>query len=151
MRIDVQVRRMELADVDEIMKVELDAFTTPWTRQAFVNELSSNQFAHYLVAETEEGIIGYIGCWIIIDEGHVTNIALLSSHRGKGIGNLLLKSMMEYSKILGAKKLTLEVRLSNEVAINLYKKNGFQNGGIRKNYYTDNQEDARVMWVNLDE
>ena len=151
MEIDVKVRRMGLVDVDKVMKVELDAFTVPWTRKAFVNELLSNQFAYYFVAETNKEIIGYIGSWIVVDEAQVTNIAILSTYRGHGIGDLLLKAMLEYAKILGVKKFTLEVRVSNEVAINLYKKNGFQNGGIRKKYYTDNQEDARVMWVNLDE
>ena len=151
MEIDVKVRRMGLVDVDKVMKVELDAFTVPWTRKAFVNELLSNQFAYYFVAETNKEIIGYIGSWIVVDEAQVTKIAILSTYRGHGIGDLLLKAMLEYAKILGVKKFTLEVRVSNEVAINLYKKNGFQNGGIRKKYYTDNQEDARVMWVNLDE
>lgn len=148
---NVEIRFMEMKDLDGVMAVEKDAFTTPWTKSAFVSELSNNRFAYYFVAEVDQQIVAYAGVWIIIDEAHITNIAVHSSYRRKGIGDLLLKNTMELAKILGAKTLTLEVRVSNDSAKNLYLKNGFQYGGIRKNYYTDNLEDAQIMWVNLDE
>ncbi|MDG5785864.1 ribosomal protein S18-alanine N-acetyltransferase [Evansella sp. AB-P1] len=147
---EVQIRLMEIDDLDQVMEVEHDSFTSPWSRAAFVNELTTNQFAYYLVAEIDKRIVGYIGVWIIVDEGHITNIAVHSNYRRKGIGDLLLKGAIELGKTLGATKLTLEVRVSNIRAQNMYKKNGFQYGGIRKRYYTDNQEDARIMWVGLE-
>lgn len=148
---DVNIRFMELADVDAVMEVEKDAFPTPWTKSAFINELTANRFAYYFVAEVDGKVVAYIGVWIIVDEAHITNIAVHSSYRRRGIGDLLIKNTKELAKMLGAKKLTLEVRISNDTAKRLYLKNGFQYGGIRKNYYTDNQEDAQIMWVNLDE
>ncbi|MFA9558497.1 ribosomal protein S18-alanine N-acetyltransferase [Evansella sp. AB-rgal1] len=146
---DVQIRLMQIDDLDQIMEVELDAFTSPWSRGAFINELTSNQFAYYIVAVIDNRIVGYSGVWVIVDEAHITNIAVHSSCRRKGIGEILLKGSLELSKTLGAKKATLEVRVSNDPAKRLYMKHGFENGGIRKNYYTDNQEDAQIMWVGL--
>ena len=87
--------------------------------------------------------------WIILDECHITNIAVLPGYRGKKIGEQLMYHMMRVMMAMGAKRATLEVRVSNIVAQNLYRKFGFMNGGIRKAYYTDNNEDALVMWVNL--
>ncbi|PGS50510.1 ribosomal protein S18-alanine N-acetyltransferase [Bacillus sp. AFS041924] len=145
----VAFRKMNEEDLDQIMEIEKKSFATPWTYDAFYNELYSNQFANYIIAEVDETIIGYCGLWVIIDEGHITNIAILPDYRGKGLGEKLLRAVMETAKGLGAETLTLEVRVSNDVAKGLYRKLGFQDGGIRKSYYTDNYEDALVMWVNL--
>ncbi|MDQ0247873.1 ribosomal-protein-alanine N-acetyltransferase [Bacillus fengqiuensis] len=145
----VTFRFMEMKDIDRILLIERLSFTIPWSREAFYNELTHNQYAHYLVMEEEENIIGYCGLWIVLDEAHVTNIALLPDYRGKGLGTGLLRKAMIEAKELGALTMTLEVRVSNYVAQSLYRKLGFENGGIRKNYYSDNQEDALVMWVKL--
>lgn len=145
----VTFRFMEMKDIDQILLIERLSFTIPWSREAFYNELTHNQYAHYLVMEEEEVIIGYCGLWIVLDEAHVTNIALLPDYRGKGLGTGLLRKAMIEAKELGALTMTLEVRVSNHVAQSLYRKLGFKNGGIRKNYYSDNQEDALVMWVKL--
>ncbi|MGG0717585.1 ribosomal protein S18-alanine N-acetyltransferase [Robertmurraya massiliosenegalensis] len=142
-------REMEEKDIDQIMIIENQSFTTPWSRESFENELTKNRFALYTVLEDEEGVFGYCGVWIIIDEAHITNIALLPKYRGRKLGEALLKKVMEIAREKGAKTMTLEVRVSNHIAQSLYRKLGFQNGGIRKNYYTDNQEDGLVMWVNL--
>ncbi|UTR08742.1 ribosomal protein S18-alanine N-acetyltransferase [Evansella sp. LMS18] len=147
---EVEIRFMDLEDLDQVMEVEHNCFPSPWSRGAFVNELGSNQFAYYLVALSGERIIGYIGVWIIIDEAHITNVAVHSDFRKQGVGEKLLQSSMALAKTLGAKKITLEVRVSNEPAKIMYSKFGFENGGIRKNYYTDNQEDAQIMWVVLE-
>ena len=147
---EVNIRFMDLEDLDQVMEVEKNCFPTPWSRGAFQSELTTNQFAYYLIAVSGERVVGYIGVWIIIDEAHITNIAVHSDARNQGIGNNLLRAVMEFSKTLGAKKLTLEVRVTNESAKSMYIKNGFINGGIRKNYYTDNQEDAQIMWVVLE-
>lgn len=145
------VRLMTADDVDGVYKVEVDAFSVPWTKEAFENEVLLNQFAYYLVAEHEGEIVGYCGVWIIMDEAHITNIAVHQSKRGLGIGDALMRHVLELSLTYGALTMTLEVRTSNHLAQNLYRKYGFEAGGIRKNYYTDNQEDALVMWVNLKE
>jgi [ribosomal protein S18]-alanine N-acetyltransferase len=142
-------RFMREDDIDQVMIVERQSFTLPWSREAFYNELYNNQFAKYLVLEDNGKIAGYCGAWIVIDEAHITNIAVLPEYRGKKLGEALLVKMMELSKSMGVIRMTLEVRVTNEVAQSLYKKLGFQKGGIRKNYYTDNQEDAYVMWVNI--
>lgn len=142
-------RAMVEKDIDQIVKIENESFTTPWSRESFENELKKNQFALYTVLEDEDEVFGYCGVWIIVDEAHITNIALLPKYRGKKLGEALLRKVMESAREKGAKTMTLEVRVTNDIAQSLYRKLGFQNGGIRKNYYTDNQEDALVMWVNL--
>lgn len=142
-------RYMKEEDIDQILEVEQASFTTPWSREAFYNEIYNNKFAVYLVLEEDEKIVGYCGAWIVIDEAHVTNVAVLPEYRGKKLGEALLRKMMTVAMDMGARSMTLEVRVTNHVAQSLYRKLGFQNGGIRKNYYSDNQEDALVMWVNL--
>ncbi|WHY00973.1 ribosomal protein S18-alanine N-acetyltransferase [Neobacillus sp. DY30] len=142
-------RYMKEEDIDQILEVEHASFATPWSRDAFYNEIYNNKFAVYIVLEEDEKIIGYVGAWVVIDEAHVTNLAILPSYRGKKLGEALLRKMMTVAKDMGARSMTLEVRVTNNVAQSLYRKLGFQNGGIRKNYYTDNQEDALVMWVNI--
>ena len=141
---DVIIRRMTMADVDGVAAVEAATFPTPWSRDAFASEMK-NVAARYLVAEKDGVIIGYAGAWIIIDESHITNIAVLSDHRGQGIGRRLTESLMQYLSNLGAAYATLEVRKSNEVAQNLYKSLGFIKLGVRKRYYEDNGEDALIM------
>ncbi len=144
-------RFMAEEDIDQVLVIEHKSFTLPWSRDAFINELTKNQFAVYLVLEDDGAVIGYCGAWIVVDEAHVTNIAVLPEYRGKKLGEALMKKMMEAAKELGAVTMTLEARVTNIAAQSLYRKLGFQNGAIRKNYYTDNQEDAIVMWVKLDE
>jgi [ribosomal protein S18]-alanine N-acetyltransferase len=142
-------RYMKEEDIDQILEVEHASFATPWSRDAFYNEIYNNKFAVYIVLEEDQRIIGYCGAWVVIDEAHVTNVAVLPSFRGRKLGEALLQKMMSVAKDMGAKSMTLEVRVTNLVAQSLYRKLGFQNGGIRKNYYSDNQEDALVMWVNI--
>lgn len=142
-------RYMREEDLDQIMEVEHASFTTPWSREAFYNELFNNKFAVYLVLEMDNRVVGYCGVWIVIDEAHVTNVAVLPAYRGRKLGEALLSKLMSIAREMGARSMTLEVRVTNHVAQSLYRKLGFQNGGIRKSYYSDNQEDALVMWVNL--
>jgi [ribosomal protein S18]-alanine N-acetyltransferase len=142
-------RYMKEEDIDQILEVEHASFATPWSREAFFNEIHNNKFAVYIVLEEDQKIIGYCGAWVVIDEAHVTNVAVLPAYRGRKLGEALLRKMMSVAKDMGARSMTLEVRVTNHVAQSLYRKLGFQNGGIRKNYYSDNQEDALVMWVNI--
>ncbi|NRD77621.1 ribosomal protein S18-alanine N-acetyltransferase [Bacillus sp. BRMEA1] len=142
-------RFMREEDIDQVLEVEHASFTLPWSREAFYNELHNNKFAVYIVLEHEERIIGYCGMWMVIDEAHVTNVAILPEYRGRKLGDAMMNRLMSLAREMGAKSMTLEVRVSNVIAQSLYRKMGFQNGGIRKNYYSDNLEDALVMWVNL--
>ncbi|MCM3588679.1 ribosomal protein S18-alanine N-acetyltransferase [Mesobacillus maritimus] len=145
----IAFRRMETEDIDRIYEIETKSFTTPWSREAFYNELTKNRFALYTVIEVDDQVVGYCGAWFIVDEVHITNIALLPEYRGMKLGEALLVKVMDMVREMGAKTMTLEVRVSNNRAQSLYRKLGFKDGAIRKNYYTDDMEDALVMWVNL--
>lgn len=142
-------RAMTMADIPPIVEIELEAFSSPWTTEAFTNELINNLFARYLVMEYRGEIIGYGGMWVIMDEAHVTNIAVRSDFRGQGLGHRLLFELQRTAVFFGAVKMTLEVRVSNEIAQRLYRKFGFEPSGIRPRYYSDN-EDALIMWAELD-
>ena len=141
---EVIIRRMTMADVDGVAAVEAATFPTPWSRDAFVSEMK-NVAARYLVAEKDGAIIGFAGAWIILDESHITNIAVLKDFRGQKIGRRLTEGLLQYLSNLGAAYVTLEVRKSNEVAQSLYKSLGFIRLGVRKRYYEDNGEDALIM------
>lgn len=141
---EIIIRRMTMADVDGVAAVEAATFPTPWSRDAFASEMK-NVAARYLVAEQDGRVIGFAGAWIILDESHITNIAVYKEERGQGIGRKLTEGLMQYLSNLGAAYATLEVRKSNEVAQNLYKSLGFIKLGVRKRYYEDNGEDALIM------
>lgn len=145
----IRIRYMTLEDISAVLDVEHQTFAMPWTASAFYYELTSNRFAAYFVAEADQQVIGYCGCWVVIDESQITNVALLPEYRGKSIGEALMRTSMQYARMRGGRRMSLEVRQSNERAQNLYNKLGFTAGGIRENYYTNNQEDALVMWVRL--
>ena len=142
-------RLMNIDDIDEVMHVEHQSFTLPWSREAFYNEIIQNKFAIYTVVEVDEKVVGYCGVWVVTDQAHITNIAILPEYRGRKLGEALMRQVMDLSQEKGAESMTLEVRVTNSVAQSLYRKLGFQGGAIRKRYYTDNQEDALVMWVNF--
>lgn len=144
-----KIRKMQREDIDEVYEIELLSFSTPWSKESLYYELEQNLFAKYLVVECEEKVIAYCGLWVIMDDAQITNIAVHPDFRGMKIGEGLLTFSLQLSKEMGAKRLSLEVRVSNHIAQSLYTKLGFEAGGIRKRYYTDNQEDALIMWVNL--
>ncbi|MFD0717256.1 ribosomal protein S18-alanine N-acetyltransferase [Paenibacillus sp. GCM10027626] len=144
------LRNMTLADVSAIVAIEEEAFTSPWTEEAFVKELTQNHFARYMVMVDDGEIIGYGGMWVIIDEAHVTNIALRPAYRGRGLGDRLLSELQQAAVKSGAARMTLEVRASNEIAQRLYRKKGFEAAGVRPGYYSDNMEDAIIMWAQLE-
>ncbi|AJY73932.1 ribosomal protein S18-alanine N-acetyltransferase [Paenibacillus beijingensis] len=145
----LEFRGMKLEDVAAIAAIEQEAFESPWTKEAFVNELTNNHFARYLVMVKDGEIIGYSGMWVIIDEAHVTNIAVRSDYQGQKLGQRLMSELQKVAVFCGARKMTLEVRVSNERAQRLYRKFGFEPSGIRPGYYTDNGEDALIMWAEL--
>ena len=138
------IRRMTVDDIDAVAAIEAATFPTPWSRDAFASEMR-NVAARYLVAEMDGAVVGFAGAWIILDESHITNIAVLREHRGQGIGRLLTAGLLQYLSNLGAAYATLEVRRSNTVAQSLYESLGFIRLGVRKQYYEDNREDALIM------
>lgn len=146
---DVVIRKMEITDVDDVITVEKASFATSWTADIFYQEITENKYAHYYVLELDGDIIGYAGAWIVFEDAQITNIAIKPEYRGRKLGEKLFQFMLQLAIKEGAARLSLEVRLSNIIAQRLYRKFGLVPGGIRKNYYTDNNEDAIVMWVNF--
>jgi ribosomal-protein-alanine N-acetyltransferase len=143
----LKIRPMCVEDLEDVITIENLSFDIPWSRNSFLNELLENERAVYLVAKNEfEQVVGYIGMWIIFDEGHITNLAVHPKFRRHGAGNLLLSGLTDYGQREGVKYLTLEVRRSNESAQKLYYKHGFVHMGVRRKYYLDNNEDALIMW-----
>ncbi|MBS4179608.1 ribosomal protein S18-alanine N-acetyltransferase [Lederbergia citrea] len=146
---DITFRFATEDDIERLVDIEQKSFTVPWPAEAFYNDITNNRFAVYVMLECDGEVAGYCGVWLVMDEAHITNIAILPEYRGRKLGESLLRKMMSLAKEGGANTMTLEVRVSNTPARSLYQKLGFREGGIRKNYYSDNQEDAIVMWVKL--
>ena len=142
----ITVRPMVMTDVDGVMAVEQDSFLTPWSRSAFEEELAQNRLARYIVAVENDEIVGYAGTWLVINEAHVTNVAVSGQRRREGIGRLLMQKLMELARDNDMESMTLEVRVSNAAARHLYEQLGFVEAGIRKNYYSETKEDALILW-----
>ena len=142
---NISITLMEECDLEAVLEVSSLSLKESWSKESFKKELS-NPLAKYLVAKGNNKVIGFAGVWTIVDEGHITNIAVHPNFRKKGIGSILLSSLIEHCKNWGCNSLTLEVRASNTPAQNLYKKYNFKEEGIRKKYYKDNNEDAIIMW-----
>ena len=140
------VRRAEERDVDRIAELEIQCFTTPWTREAVYQDVVENKRALYIVAEVEGIVVGYAGIWSIIDEGHITNVAVAPEFRKLHIGSAIISVLLDVTQKAGVERHTLEVRRGNEAAIRLYEKYGFKVQGERKGYYEDTGEDALIMW-----
>ncbi len=133
-------------DAKRIAEIDLLCFSMPWSKESLEEDIAENEKAVYIVAEEEERIAGYAGMWITLDEAHITNVAVHPKFRGRGIGTNLMVALLRLAKRYGAVHQTLEVRVSNKVAISLYEGLGFEGVGVRKSYYLDNNEDALIMW-----
>jgi len=142
---DTVIRFMRLKDVDAVAAIEEATFARPWSAESFRQELTRNAVARYLVAEEDGRILGYAGAWVILDESHITNIAVREDARGRGLGKRLTAELLQILSNLGAGYATLEVRVSNTRAQSLYRSLGFVSVGKRKRYYEDNGEDAYLM------
>lgn len=137
---------MTLADVDAVHEIECACFKTPWSRDSFIHEITENQCARYVVVREDGRAIAYAGVWFILDEGHITNIAVHPDKRGMGYGEMVTRAMIQLAADSGMSVMTLEVRRSNEIAQKLYHKMGFIDVGYRKKYY-ENTEDALIMFL----
>lgn len=139
------VEPMRAEDIPAVHAIESASFPTPWPPYAFRGELETNRMAHYLVVRAGERVVGYAGIWLMVDEAHVTTFAVLPAYRRRGIGGRLLSELIELAADLGARVVTLEVRLSNAGARQLYQRFGFRPLGVRPRYYSDNGEDALIL------
>ena len=140
------VEPMQKSDVVAVMRIEKQCYPYPWQETAYYTELN-NRSATYLVARRSGEVAGFAGMWIVMDEAHITTLAVEPTLRNQRIGELLLNELLSAAVIIGASHATLEVRESNSIAQKLYQKYGFREAAIRRNYYTDNQENAIVMWA----
>jgi len=146
--IDLKISKMKPADLDEVMEIEEDAFTMSWSRWMFEREVINTDRSHFLVARSNSELVGYIGFWMAMnDEAHIVTIAVRDDLRCKGIGSVLMASALVLAVHLGADKATLEVRVNNTPAQELYRKLGFEIVVIRRKFYSDTGEDAYVMWL----
>ena len=165
------VEPMQISDIPEVMRIEHQSFSTPWSANAYAYELRMNRRAHYFVVRPRASltelpepngwwgglrrlffrrrrrgrVLGYGGFWKVVDEAHISTIAVHPRMRRRGLGELLMVHMIEEAIALGAAFVTLEVRVSNVGAQRLYEKYGFERVGRRKEYYSDNREDAWIM------
>lgn len=136
------LRAMRLSDLDYIMPLEHQLFSSPWSKDDYIYELSSNPYARYYVLEDDK-IVGYVGIWITYETAQITTIGIARERQGEGLSKLLMNKVIEETKDCEA--ITLEVRVSNVKAIKLYESYGFKKEAIRKDYYLDNHEDAYLM------
>lgn len=143
---DLVIDFMKEEDIDDILDISSLSFAISWSKDSYIQELT-NPIAKYLVVKIDNKIVGFIGTWIILDEAHITNIAIHPNYRKQGIASELLTKFLNYCKSQGCRAFTLEVRSGNKAAQALYKKHNFKEDGIRKGYYEDNKEDAIIMWL----
>ena len=145
---EITIQKMSADDVDDVIRIEESAYGEHhWSKKSFLNEIG-NELAHYYSIVASDGkLAGYAGCWHILEEAHITTIAIAPEYRRKNYGQALLKRIIDDCYKEKIKYITLEVRVSNTPAINLYSKYGFSSFGTRKGYYQDNNEDALIMWT----
>lgn len=142
---NITIRRMQPSDLPQVCDIEKENFSLPWSEKSFADSMERNDTV-FLVALADDEIAGYIGCYCIAGEGEITNVAVKSSCRRKGIGGMLLEKLYEEGALLDTQEFFLEVRESNEAAIALYSRQGFVKEGIRKNFYEQPVENALIMW-----
>ena len=146
--ITVKIKKMHTDDLDQVMEIEKIAYPNHhWSKDSFYQELTNKLASYYCVFDENNKVIAYIGYWQIIDEAHITTLAVHPDYRQHQLAQILLITMIDdcYKKLV--KYITLEVRESNIAAIALYEKLGFQSVGLRKNYYQDNGENAVIMFT----
>lgn len=140
----IAVRAMREADAKAVVKLEEEAFSRPWSAQGFADAMKQSDNI-FLVAEEEGKILGYLGMYVSLDEGEITNIAVSSKERCRGIGSTLIEELIKQSRQRSIVRIVLEVRVSNAGAIRFYERSGFKNCGVRKNFYEFPKEDAFIM------
>lgn len=138
------LREMTVEDLDQVMELEEELFSVPWTREGYFSYLIKENTL-FLVVEEKGRILAYCGLLMVLDEGDILNVAVKRERQREGIGRFLMEGLIRLAGELGIAVLHLEVRRSNETAIRLYERTGFVRDGLRKDYYTDPTEDAVLM------
>ncbi len=143
----MQIDTMAADDLTAVLRIEGLSFSTSWPANAFANEIRDNKLAHYFVGRLGGRIVAYGGIWVILEDSHITTIAVHPDSRGLKLGEEMLIKLLDEAIAQGASWITLEVRESNDVAQKLYRKYGFTTVSTRRGYYSDNGENALVMWA----
>lgn len=152
---DMIIRQATIDDAEAIFEIENLCFPDPWSLESLEYEMEENPAAFYVVAEIEEPeeggsadklIVGYAGLWWIENEGHITNVAVRPGYRNRHIATQIVETLLDFTQEEGIDDFTLEVRRSNEAALGLYEKFGFEVEGVRKGYYRHGKEDALILW-----
>lgn len=147
-QVSIKILPMKKEDIDGIIAIDEATYGEHhWSRDSFYSELSNNLARYFCAFDEQNNLLGYAGSWIVLDEAHITNIAVRAENRGKKIGEALLVKIFDTCINEKVKYLTLEVRVSNTPAIKLYEKYNFKSLGTRKGYYQNNNEDALIMWT----
>jgi ribosomal-protein-alanine N-acetyltransferase len=145
----VRVRRLTAQDVDAVVEIETDAFSSPWRRETFLDLVDRPALELLVLEERDAGIIGYAVLWCILDQGELANMAVTPGFQGRGLGAFLLSEVLDRARARGIDTVFLEVRASNREAVRLYTRFGFFEVGLRRGYYEHPKEDARVMKATL--
>lgn len=145
----IAIRKLRPDDIEAVVAIESEAFTTPWQAATFEGLVDRDGVELVVITDESEGVIGYAVLWCILEQGELANLALSTSRRGAGLGAHLLRHVLDLARERGIEKLFLEVRASNERAIELYRRFGFEDVGLRRGYYDRPTEDARVMLATL--
>lgn len=139
---------MELSDLPQVYQIEQESYEAPWSRGIFEQELKNTGYSHYVTGRLEGNLVAYGGLWFVLREAHVTNLAVEPRRRRQGLGTAMLLSLCLTARRQSCRVMTLEVRVTNEAAVGLYRTFGFEDRGIRPSYYLDNGEDALIMYQN---
>jgi ribosomal-protein-alanine N-acetyltransferase len=140
---------MQFDDIDAVVEIETEAFSSPWQKETFAGLIGRDGVELVVMTDGTAGVIGYAVLWCVLDQGELANVALTPERRGVGLGAHLLRYLLSVATGRGVKKLFLEVRASNERALDLYHRFGFDDVGLRRGYYDNPKEDARVMLMTL--
>lgn len=143
----MKLRRLEKADVPQVARLEQACFSVPWSEASLYQDIVHNDLARYHGAFDGDALIAYMGYWRVLEQAHVTNVAVSPARRRQGIGKQLFGYVLEKAAEEGIESLTLEVRPSNEAALALYHSFGMKEQGRRRHYYSDNGEDALILWL----
>lgn len=141
----ITIRPLEPADIEAVVAIEAEAFSTPWQPETFAGLIDREAVELIVMTHETDGVIGYAVLWCILDQGELANLALATGRRGTGLGSLLLRHVLDLAQERGVEKLFLEVRASNSKALELYRGFGFDEVGVRRAYYENPREDALVM------
>jgi len=145
----VEARRLEARDVDAVVAIETEAFSSPWRRETFLDLMDRPTLEILVLDDARSGILGYAVLWCVMDQGELANVAVKPEHRQRGLGSYLLSRLLETGRERGIRTVFLEVRESNQAALKLYRRFGFSEVGLRRGYYDHPKEDARVMKADL--